>query len=179
MASFSNLFIKTLNTEVLELSGFIALDSTTQGDGYADGYVLPVPPTKAGVAVVGPYTYCKGLTDSIGAQTASGVYTVTTQPWKSTGLYQFTIDNPIHATALVGANITLTDQGAVAQPIASVDANVLGSADTTRQNVYPGCNSTIPLKTVQVKFRNASSGALVNPINGFWMRLLLKQSDVK
>lgn len=170
--SLSNSFKKHLNTNVVEIEGFIAID------GY--GNVLPTYPTGFGVQPVQQtYTFCKGLTDAIGPGP-----NVKLQPHIATGVYQFTLDRTMFATALVGISVTLQD-GYVAGDgyhllTAYATANVLGElADPVRSPYNAGTDQTQPVKTVTVSFRNNTTGVLTDPItgSGFWLRIVLRQSD--
>lgn len=166
---FATPFVKQLEHDVQLIEGFIAIDGSHNVIGQA--------PVSAPVGA-GPYSLCKGLMKSVGIAGA-----VVTQPYQSTGFYQFTLDEPW--TALLGFQLTLYDQGAVALPGWGIKANVKGvtttGANGGRANgVDPGTDGTITAQTLQIKFRTVSSGALVDLAvsTGFWMRLLLKRSVI-
>jgi hypothetical protein len=155
---------KHLEHDVQLLSGFIALDGASNVIGQA--------PVSAPVGA-GPYSLCKGLMKSVGIAGA-----VVTQPHQSTGLYQFTLDEPW--MALLWAHVTLFDPGAAALPVATVRANVRGNTTGPRAGVDPGTETTLLAQTVYVRFRTPATGALIDPAvsTGFWLNLLLKRTAI-
>lgn len=156
--------IKTLEHDVQDISGFIAIDG-------AKNVIGKIPVLAAPGA--GPYSRCKGLDKAIGMAGA-----VVTQPYISTGLYRFTLDEPW--IGLIGAEVTLLDQGAVAIPTWTIKANVRATQTAADAGRVPGTDPTIAIQTIELRFRLASSGALTDIAvsTGFWLRLLLLRSAV-
>lgn len=154
-----------LEHDVTLVQGFIAIDGAHNVIGQAP-VVAPIGS--------GPYSQCKGLLNAVGIAGA-----VVTQPYQSTGFYQFTLDAPW--MALLNWNVELLDQGAVAQPSWGMKANVRGNTTSADAGVQPGTDPTIAAQTIQLKFRTGSSGALVDLTvsTGFWIQLWLKRSAIR
>ena len=158
-----------LEHDVTVLNWFIALDGSSN--------VLPVAPTNS-PAGAGPYTLIKG------AGVALGAGTVVNQPHISTGLYEFTLDQPW--AALLNVSLTLYDQGAVACPVWSARANVRASKlassaiSNPRAGVDPGTDTTLIAQTIYIRFRSAASGNLADPAasTGFWLQIWLKRTFI-
>jgi hypothetical protein len=161
MSSFSSAFIKHLNTNVVVVDGYVALDSLSNVVGL-------YPTATAAQALSGPYSYMNGASHTVPVHT-------------STGLYTFELDNSITATALLSAKVALSDQGANVQVIPSVMANVLGSTSSDLTTLYPGTDPIVAIKTILIRFRHPTTGALTDPQahSGFWISLTLKQSRVR
>jgi hypothetical protein len=161
--------IMQLEHDAIVMNWFIALDASSN--------VLPIAPTNA-PAGAGPYTLAKGCGVSIGAGT------ILHQPHISTGLYEFTLDQPW--AALLNISLTLYDQGAVACPVWSGRANVRASQNASsaisnpRAGVDPGTDTTLLAQTIYIRFRTASTGALVDPAasTGFWLQVWLKRTFI-
>lgn len=146
------------------IEGFIALDGSSN--------VIGIAPTAAPPGA-GPYTVCKGLTSALGVAGA-----VVNQPHISTGLYEFTLDQPF--MALLNADVTLLDAGAVAYPNSTFKANVRANTTGPRAGIDPGTDPTLTPLTIYLRFRTASSGALADPpaSSGFWLQLFLKNTGI-
>jgi hypothetical protein len=116
---------------------------------------------------------CKGLTKAIGIAGA-----VKTQPYQSTGFYQFTLDKPWFA--LLHASVVLLDQGANACPVACINANVRNNTTGADAGVQPGTDPTIAAQIVNVKFRLPTTGALTDlqVSTGFWLFLFFKRTAI-
>ena len=157
----------TLEYESFMLSGFIALDGSSNVIGFKP---TATPPNLAGPGNNLPYTRCRGLQKAIGP--AGGVLT---QPHTGTGIYQFTLDEPWFGC--LEAWVQLMDQGAVAAANYFVDVNATSQTGSTNLGFFPGQNQSLPAQTVKVTFRTAAAGALVNPVvnTGFWIGLKLKR----
>lgn len=153
-----------LEHDVTIIEGFIAIDGLHNVIGQA--------PTAAPLGS-GPYSLCKGLMKSVGIAGA-----VVTQPYQSTGFYQFTLDEPWNC--LLGYNVDLYEQGAVAIPNWGINANVRANTTSADAGVRPGTNPAIAAQTIQLKFRNASSGAAadITASTGFWLQLVLKRTAI-
>ncbi len=149
----------SLENENISISGFIALDGSSNVIGYK--------PTTSPPTLVGPYTRALGLQRAIGQAGA-----VVTQPHTGAGVYVFTLDEPWQGA--IEAWVQLVDQGAIAQLNYGVDvnagANTLGGAN-------PGNNPALAAQTVRVRFRN-NAGTLTDPAasTGFWIGLKLKRT---
>lgn len=159
--------IQHLEHNVIVFNWFIALDASSK--------VLPCAPSNAPPGA-GPYTLAKGAAVSI------GYGTIVKQPWISTGLFEFTLDQPWGA--LIGAQVTLYDQGAAACPVASVRANVRSSTSTSsttvnpRAGIDPGTETSLLVQTVYIRFRLAANGTIADlaASTGFWVQLMLKNT---
>jgi hypothetical protein len=166
-------FVKHLEHDVQLISGFIALDGSSN--------VIGVAPVAASTPVgAGPYSMCKGLLGNVGFAGA-----VVYQPHISAGLYTFVLDKAW--MALLDARVTLLDQGLVTGIQPSVKANVRATTSVGANGGYPngadpGTDPTIAAQNVQVRFRaSIAGGALVDPVasTGFWLSLLLKRTAVR
>lgn len=163
-------FVKHLEHDVQLLSGFIALDGSSNVIGQA--------PVAAAVGA-GPYSLCKGLLKNVGIAGA-----VVYQPHTTTGTYIFVLDEAW--MALLDWRVGLLDQGAVTGVQASCKANVRGTQVTgpnggKPNGADPGTDPTIAAQNVQIRFRaSIAGGALVDPVvsTGFWLSLLLKRSAI-
>lgn len=161
--------IQHLEHDAIVMNWFIALDASSN--------VLPQAPTNA-PAGAGPYTLIKG------AGVALGAGTVVNQPHISTGLYEFTLDQPWGA--LLNVSLTLYDQGAVACPVWSARANVRASKAASsaisnpRAGVDPGTDNTLTAQTIYIRFRTAATGNLADPAasTGFWLQIWLKRTFI-
>lgn len=167
--NFASPFIKHLEHDVQLIAGFIAIDGSSN--------VIGTAPTAASTPVgAGPYSLCKGLLGNVGPAGA-----VVYQPHTATGVYTFVLDKAWYA--LLAADITLLDPGAVALPGWTVTANVRASTATGpnggRPNgADPGTSAAIAAQNVIVRFRTVATGAAVDPTvsTGFWIKLLLKRT---
>lgn len=164
-----NAFVKNAEHDIVLVAGFIALDGSSNVIGQA--------PVSASVGA-GPYSICKGLLKNVGIAGA-----VVYQPHISAGLYTFILDEAW--MCLLGADVTLVDQGAVALVQPSVKANVratqvTGANGGKPNGADPGTDPTILPQNVQVRFRTAAAGVLTDPAvsTGFWLKLLLKRSGI-
>lgn len=182
---FATGFIKHQEHDVELISGFIALDSSSN--------VLPVCST-ATAPGAGPYTLCKGLTNKIGSASP-----VVNQPHQGvgSGIYIFTLDEPW--VALLYANACIIDPTAAnpaenpAAPIqgyaplnpffrANVRYNNTSANVTHPAGVDPGTDSNLTNMTVSLYWRVAADGngscADPPPNSGWWMTLLLKRTAI-
>ena len=158
-----------LEHDVVVMNWYFALDANSK--------VLPQAPTNA-PAGTGPYSLCKGCAVALGSGT------VITQPRISTGLFEFTLDQPW--AAVINADVMLYDPGAVALPTPTVRANVRASATAAsaisnpRAGVDPGTETSLLAQTIYVRFRTGSTGTLVDPTasTGFWVQLWLKRTFI-
>src|SRR5271170_6798967 len=158
--------IQTLEHDVTEIQGFIALDGSSN--------VIGTLPTNAAPGT-GFYTRLLGLQRAIGIAGA-----IKTQPHQSAGLYYFTLDEAWNA--LLDWSVEMYDQGAVAQLTPSVIANVRANVNGPYAGNLPGTNTGLTnpaIQIVQVRFRIAA-GTLTDPVasTGFWMKLKLMRTAV-
>ncbi len=151
--------VKHLEHDVFDIFGFIAID----GSHNVVGQMPNTPPIATQV-----YSRCKGLLKSVGIAGA-----VVTQPYQSTGFYQFTLDEPWFA--LLDWDVSPLDQGAVALPSPSIKANVRANTNGYLAGIMPGTDTSIAAQTVQLRFRLPTTGALTDLAvsTGFWIRLRL------
>src|SRR6185437_8029058 len=96
---------------------------------------------------------------------------VVTQPYTSTGLYKFLLDEPW--IALLDWDVNLIDQGAVAIPVPVLKANVRANTTSADAGRVPGTDPAVAAQTIELRFRSAAAGALTDIAvsTGFWLRL--------
>ncbi len=159
----------TLEYESFCLSGFIALDGSSNVIGFKPTATVP---NLAGPGNNLPYTRFRGIQKALGP--AGGVIT---QPHTGTGVYVFTLDEPWFGC--LEAWIQLADQGAVAAVNYFIDVNTTGSTGSTNLGFFPGQNQSLAAQTVRVRFRTAAAGTLADPVanTGFWMGLKVKRGQ--
>lgn len=158
MASrFLKQFTQSFENEIVVLSGFIALDTSSN--------VVPTKPTQNKPSG-------KVYTRLLGAQKTLPVHT-------SAGLYTILLDDSYNS--LQGVSIVCQGLDGYAS-FPDVKANVTGSSSPS--GVEPGQDPNVAAQTVKVEFR-ASTGTLTDPRpvldgttqNGFWITLRLRNSS--